>query len=80
MRLLKSKKKTPPAEEDPKLAEDDPERHYAEPLDYFEEERGEDTLRCPECAKERKHVLLVKTGGEQLECPECHYIRELKRI
>jgi len=28
---------------------------------------------CPECAKHRKHVRLVRTG-EVVECPECHYI------
>ena len=60
--------------------DDDVERHHVEALDYFEERDREQGIHCPECAKERKHVLLVKTEGEELECPECHYLHITRRI
>jgi rubredoxin len=58
--------------------DDDADRHHVDSLDYFEEK--ESHLHCPECAKAQKHVRLVETEGEALECPECHYLQETRRI
>lgn len=58
--------------------DDDADRHHVDSLDYFEEK--ESHIHCPECAKAQKHVLLVETKGEALECPECHYLHETRRI
>ncbi len=76
----RKKKKSAPAEEDPLIVKEDPDRHHVEALDYLEEEKEEETVRCPECAREQRHVVLVKTEGEQLECPECHYLQRARRI
>jgi rubredoxin len=57
--------------------DNDPERHHTDSLDYFEE--TDITIHCPECLKEQKHVHLVETEGENLECPECHYLRQVRR-
>ena len=76
MGLLDSfrKRKTP-------KAETDPDRHYAESLDYFDEIEKEERVDCPECAKAQRHVMLVRTEGETVECPECHYsIRRGRRV
>jgi len=59
--------------------DNDPDRHHVEALDYFKEIEKEDSLHCPECAKARKHVRLVRTEGETMECPECHYLHEIRR-
>jgi len=59
--------------------DDDVERHHIDSLDYFEEKDREQGIHCPECAKERKHVQLVETEGEDLECPECHYMHKVRR-
>jgi|GEM_PF-1973102 len=58
-------------------SDEDVAKHHAESLDYFE---ARDAIRCPECAKAQKHVLLVETEGEELECPECHYLHEVRRM
>ncbi len=63
-----------------KKAETNPDRKYGESLDYFEELDEEGMISCPQCAKEQKHVKLVKSEGRQYECPECHYLREVRRI
>lgn len=60
-------------------ADDDEERHHVDALDYFEE-KDRDFVHCPECAKERKHVHLMETEGENMECPECHFLREMRRV
>jgi len=62
------------------VVDEDVDRHHVDALDYFEEREKEKTIHCPECAKAQKHVLLVRTEGEGLECPECHYIHEIRRI
>jgi hypothetical protein len=69
---FRRRKKNPPVE-------DDVERHHVEALDYFEEEGKSLEINCPDCAKAQKHVHLVQTEGEEMECPECHYIREIRR-
>jgi rubredoxin len=58
--------------------DDNPDRHHVDSLDYFEEREG--NIHCPECAKAQKHVRLVKTEGEEMECPECHYLHETRRV
>ena len=58
--------------------DDDADRHHVDSLDYFEEK--ESHVHCPECAKAQKHVLLVETEGENMECPECHYLHEIRRM
>jgi hypothetical protein len=63
------KKKNPPVEE--KGA------HYHSTLDYLS--TREEDINCPECAAHQKHVKLKKTEGEQMECPECHYIHMARR-
>ncbi len=60
--------------------DEDTDRHYVDSLDYFDEKGKEDNIHCPECEKQRKHVRLVETEGETLECPECHYIHEIRRV
>ncbi len=55
--------------------EKDPDRKYADSLDYFEEVEEEGSIDCPECKKAQRHVQLVQSDGENLECPECHYMR-----
>lgn len=55
-------------------------RHHVDALDYFKEVEQEGFVHCPECAKAQKHVRLVKSEGEELECPECHYLQEIRRI
>jgi hypothetical protein len=60
--------------------DDDAERHHVEAPDYFEEEKKSFAIHCPECAKVQKHVHLVETEGEEMECPECHYVHEMRRI
>ncbi len=67
------KRKNPPVE-------DDADRHHTEPLDIFEEDEKAFSIHCPECARAQKHVILVKTEGENLECPECHYLRLARRM
>ena len=64
----------------PKQVDEDPDRHHVEALDYFEEKENEAAPHCPECAKAQKHVRLVKTEGEEMECPECHYLQRTRRI
>jgi rubredoxin len=58
--------------------DNDADRHHVDSLDYFEEK--ESHIHCPECAKAQKHVRLVETEGEDLECPECHYLHEIRRM
>ncbi len=70
---LKKRNKNP-------VVDEDATRHHADALDYFEDEQKAFTLHCPECAIEQKHVKLVKTKGELLECPECHYLHETRRM
>jgi len=60
--------------------DNDPERHHVDALDYFEEDRKSLEIHCPECAKAQKHVRLVETEGENMECPECHYLHEIRRM
>ncbi len=60
-------------------AESDPDRKYGDALDYFEEVEEERRIDCPECAKAQRHVQLLKSEGETLECPECHYMRNARR-
>ena len=62
------------------VVDDDAERHHVDALDYFEEKEKSLDIRCPECAKAQRHVRLVKTEGENLECPECHYMHETRRV
>ncbi len=61
------------------VADDDIERRHVEALDYFEEKEKSLEVHCPECAKAQRHVHLVETEGENIECPECHYSREIRR-
>ncbi len=64
-----------------KKVDNDPDRHYADSLDYFKELEQEEKLDCPECAKAQKHVMLERTDGEGVECPECHYtLRRGRRV
>lgn len=62
------------------VAEDDAERHHVDTFDYFEEKEKSFEIHCPECAKAQKHVHLVETDGETKECPECHYVHEIRRM
>jgi ssDNA-binding Zn-finger/Zn-ribbon topoisomerase 1 len=62
------------------VVDNDPDRHYVDSLDYFEEEEKALELHCPECAKAQRHMHLVENEGEVLECPECHYLREVRRV
>ncbi len=62
------------------VVDEDVERHHTEALDYFEESEKENFIHCPECGKENKHVHMVETEGESLECPECHYLMEARRM
>lgn len=39
----------------------------------------EKDVNCPECEKHKKHVKLVETKGQDLECPECRYIHITRR-
>ena len=52
----------------------DADSRHVDALDYFEEVEREELLSCLECAREQKHVRLVRTESEGMECPECHYI------
>ena len=61
------KRKTPKVDKDP-------DRHYADSRDYFEEVEKEGMVDCPECAKAQRHAHLVETEGDAMECPECHYM------
>ena len=64
-----------------KNVDKDADRHYGESLDYFRESEKEGEANCPECAKAQKHVRMVRTEGEEIECPECHYLlRRARRI
>ncbi len=36
--------------------------------------KGRIDKECPECAKQQRHVKLVRSKGRDLECPECHYM------
>jgi len=63
-----------------KTVDNDPDRHYVDSLDYFEEEGKALEEHCPECAKAQKHVHMVESEGEVIECPECHYLRETRRM
>lgn len=69
--FFRGRKKNPAIDEDT-------ERHHTISLDYFEEK--DNYVHCPECAKAQKHVHLVETEGEDLECPECHYLHNIRRI
>jgi hypothetical protein len=60
--------------------DDDADRHHVEALDYFEEEGKAFEIHCPECAKAQRHVHLVETEGEEMECPECHYLHDVRRM
>lgn len=72
MSIFKRKNKNPEIDENV-------DRHHGDALDYFEESQKGEFAHCPECAKAQKHVRLVKTEGEELECPECHFLIELRR-
>ena len=61
-------------------ADEDIERHHVEALDYFEEKEMSLDIHCPECAKAQRHIRLVQTEGENMECPECHYVRDVRRM
>jgi len=63
-----------------KELDDNVDRHHVDALDYFEDTEREEFIQCPECAKEQRHVRLVRTEGENMECPECHYLRETRRV
>lgn len=62
------------------VVDDDVGRHHDDALDYFKEKEREQGIHCPQCAKEQKHVQLVETEGEELECPECHYLHQVRRM